>query len=134
MDFACTSSLRADIMERVTHSPAIVFEHYESFKMTYKDTANKCEEQGFKFTPMILDAHSGGWSHTARKVLSRVAQGVASCWGESRDAASLKIAQRISISLHRENVRAVLKRLVVQAPEAPASSGWAENQLEDLWQ
>ena len=38
---------------------------------------------------------------------------------------SLKFAQRISITLHRENARAILRRMA-QAPEVVLSSGWEE--------
>ena len=134
LDFACTSSMRADLMERVAASPTVVFEEYEAFKRSFKETDKECSDQGFRFTPMIMDAHGGGWSSTARAVLGWAAQGVAAVCGEATEAASLRTAQRISISLHRENACAVLRRLTPPCSDA-ISTGWGASQVEeDSWQ
>ena len=55
---------------------------------------------------------------------------------EEDTAASLRFAQRLSATLHRESARAILKRLVpVDSPAwAPSPEEWAgaEAQAEDL--
>ena len=133
LDFACTSALRADLMEHVASSPSVVFDAYENFKRTHNDTARCCEAQGFSFTPMILEAHGGGWSLSARRVLTRVAKGIAAVWREGDEVASLRIAQRISVSLHRENARAVLKRVARALPES-MDTGWGDAVAPSVWQ
>ena len=60
MDLACSSSMRADLMARTAESPTVVFEEYDAFKRSFKNTEKHCTDQGFQFTPMILDSHSGG--------------------------------------------------------------------------
>ena len=129
MDFACSSSMRADLVERTAESPTVVFEEYETFKRSFQHTDKQCTDQGFQFTPMILDAHSGAWSSSARAVLGWVAQGVAAVWGDSVEAVSLRVAQRISMSLHQENARAVLRRTTPPSPDV-AHSGWEEVVLD----
>ena len=133
LDFACTSALRADLIERVADNPSVVFDVYENFKRSHNDTARCCEAQGFSFTPMILEAHGGGWSRSARRVLTRVAKVVSAVWREGDEATSLRIAQRISISLHRENARAVLKRVARPLP-VTMDTGWGDAVALSTWQ
>ena len=59
---------------------------------------------------MVIEAHGGGWSKTARGVLDSIAKSVASTWNENNEIAALAIAQRLSVTLHRENARAVVRR------------------------
>jgi hypothetical protein len=84
---------------------------------------------------MVIEAHSGAWSATAREFFTRVAAGQAAQSSTSSDACSLMSAQRLSIALHRENARAVMKRMVAPAGETGHSrqSGWAfhDDNLED---
>ena len=92
----------------------------------FSDTGQLREAEDFQFTPMILEAHSGAWSPTARKVLDWLACGQSAAKGVPKEAVSLIIAQRLSIALHRENARAILKR--TSSPvTAPTPSGWASS-------
>ena len=131
LDFACTSGLRTDILSRVVSNPNVVFELYEDYKVNYKDTGQTCEAQGFNFTPMIMEASSGAWSPTARKVLDNVARGQSAAWSTAHNITSLRIAQRMSIALHRENARAIMKRMVPQTA-SPTPSGWAAYEEEGV--
>ena len=110
MDFACSSGLRGDLLITSASNPTAVFEQYERFKRQYKDTAQACNDAGFVFTPMVCESHSGAWAPAARRVLDKIAKGIASATGEDSEVASLRFAQRISMSLHRANARAILKR------------------------
>ena len=121
-DFACTSGLRSDLLARTVENPFSVFEAYEDFKRGHLDTERSCEEQGFAFQPMVLEAHAGAWSLAARRVLETVARGQAATWNEKHEAASLLIAQRLSAALHRENARAVMKRIAKCFEDVPRSS------------
>ena len=89
----------------------------ENFKAQYvasgetESTETLCRRQGFRFIPMVIEAHSGGWSKSARQTLDLVAKHVSACNNDEAEVASLSIAQRLSTTLHRESARAVLRRL-----------------------
>ena len=128
LDFACTSGLRSDMLQRTSASGNIVFDVYESAKRQHLDTESHCVANGFKFLPMVLESHGGGWSPLFRKTLDEITKRISSSSGE---VASLRVAQRISASLHRENARAVLRRLTPVSTTA-AASGWGSVVEEDL--
>ena len=73
-------------------------------------TDEACRRAGFEFIPMVMEAHGGGWGAGARAVIGKIASCVAAARSIDPAAASLEIAQRISVALHRENARAILKR------------------------
>ena len=67
----------------------------------------------------------------ARSVLDKLAKAQSAAWAEGQEPSSLRIAQRISCTLQRENARAVLRRLV--PPElSPAVGGWGEPEVEGV--
>ena len=90
---------------------------YESHKRNYTPagetgtTEEQCAHQGFAFIPMVLEAHSGGWGRTARQVLDIIVKQLSASWCDDAETASLRIAQRLSATLHKENARAILRRL-----------------------
>ena len=112
--------------------PGSVFEHYEHFKRSHKNTELVCRDQNLKFTPMILEAHGGGWSPTFRRMVDWIARSAAAANHETPAAVSLRIAQRIACSLQRENARAVLRRHA-DTQGAPETSAWAEIDSSDPW-
>ena len=116
LDLACTSGLRTDVLARSEDEPGAVFAFYEHLKNTYKNTAQECKHAGFSFTPLILEAHGGSWSPLARSRLDKMAKLQTAAWLEGHEPPSLRIAQRISCTLQRENARAVLRRLAHPAP------------------
>ena len=68
---------------------------------------------GASFRPLVLEACGGGWSSALRETVAWVAtESRAMCGsaGSTPSVVSLKIAQRISCTLQRENARAVLRR------------------------
>ena len=122
-DFAVTSALRADCFWSAINSPSAVFERYEEFKRSYKQTAAGCAAAGFRFVPFVVEAHAGAMSAGARGLLDWVARQAAAAQHLEAHTVSLRIAQRLSCSLHRENARAVLRRTTVQDPPAQPQ-GW----------
>ena len=83
---------------------------------------------------MVLEAHAGGWGKEARQVLDGLAKAIAATQPNSAESASLRIAQRLSITLQRENARAVLKRLAEHTHEDGDVVGLIEEpQAEHLW-
>jgi hypothetical protein len=119
LDFAVTSGLRSDLIQRVCTDPEHIFSQYAALKETYRDTGQKCRAQGFQFTPLIFESHGGSWSLAARRIFDFVAKQQQSVGEVGLQGASLKIAQRLSSTLHRENARAIFKRLAQQSPGTP---------------
>ena len=105
-DFAVTSALRTDLFREAIAAPDATFQRYERFKREYKDTANACMAAGFSFVPMVLESHSGAWSPKARAMLDWLAREQAATIHQSPEAVSLRMVQRLSWTLQRENVRA----------------------------
>ena len=124
LDFAVTSAMRSDLLREASGTPELVFERYNRFKREYRDTALSCQEVGVQFVPMVIEAHSGGWSPLARSQLAWIAQQAAAASNEEPALTALRMAQRISATLHRENARAILKRSAGLEPAGFLSS-WA---------
>ena len=131
LDFAVSSGMRADLFREASRTPEEVFARYERHKRQHLQTAQVCETAGFEFVPMVLEAHAGGWSTTVRGILDWIAQQVSATQNEEAHNVSLRIAQRMSCTLHRENARAVLRRTVVVDPP-PQLGGWGS--VGDVWQ
>ena len=89
-----------------------LFTKYEDSKCSYKDIKNMCLAQGITFIPMIIEAVGGGWCQTARGVWSELAKSTALATGEleTTNTCAVMLLQRLSMTLHRENARACLKR------------------------
>ena len=111
LDFAVTSGVRSDVVWQSGQEPEQLFDQYEQTKFTYKDTKNLCEAQGLEFTPLVFEAHGGGWSTKTRRVLDFLAKQQSSAGDYCKEGTGLRLAQRLSTSLHRENARAILKRV-----------------------
>ena len=124
LDFAVTSAMRGDLFRHAAEDPGKVFEQYNRYKREYKNTAEICKEAGFCFMPMVIEAHGGGWSPTARRVLAWLARQGAAANLEAPAAVSLRIAQRTSCILQRENARAILRRTAAEALAPAQPSGW----------
>ena len=124
LDFAITSAMRSDFLRRAVDIPESVFTDYDRRKREHIDTGQQFEAAGMKFIPMVVESHAGAWSPAARGVLDWIAAQAAASQHESHQLCSLRIAQRTSCTLHRENARAILRRLVVVEP-APPMGGWA---------
>ena len=115
LDFAVTSGLRSRYATLQDRSASLLA--YEDHKRTHLDTAALCAAEGLGFTPMVVEAVGGGWGPAAAKMFSELAKAKS---GESEDFVANQLYQRLGVILHRENARAVLKRVV------PRTSGSAE--------
>ena len=110
LDFAVTSGLRADMVQASAQDPASPTTSYEDFKRNHLHTARLCDEEGLGFTPMVMEAHGGSWGPAAQKVFSELAKSKSIIVGEPQDILLTQLHQNLSIILHRENARAILKR------------------------
>lgn len=131
MQFLCKTSFRFHLLliiisqelKAILSEPEkLAFMFLEDFKRNFRapgettTTEDQCRRRGLAFLPMVLEAHGGGFGKVAQNTLKTVASAGAAVWSEAVDAVSLRIAQRMSMILHRENARAILRRR--QVPEA----------------
>ena len=105
---------------------------YEERKRGYLDTAAQCEAASLDFEPFILEAHGGGFSAAARRVLAYVASSAAALAGEGVEERAASAAGGLSIALMRESARAVVRRLAPPRESAPSAcpGGWEEEAIE----
>jgi len=110
LDFACTSGLRSAVLAESANDAAAAVIAYEGFKEGYLDTKTACMAEGITFIPMIVDACGGGWGPQANAVWRKLAKTTALATGELASVVSSRMAQSLSLTLRRENARAVLRR------------------------
>ena len=129
IDFAVTSGMRSGLIATSADSPSAIWGQYEEFKRNYLSTEGACSEQDLSFLPFIVEAHGGGLGPTARRVVGHLARHGAAREGEAPEASAARLLRRISTSIHRENARAILRRLPTAAasPPAPTPEAWAED-------
>ena len=89
---------------------------YEGFKRSHLDTDRLCSEAGFGFNPMVVEAVGGAWGPAAVKVLNELAKSKSMISGEPVDLLRSQLYQSLGIILHRENARAVVKRMRTHTP------------------
>ena len=130
LNFACISGLCVPNLVNDDAEVSAIFCDYETYKKTYKDTEKQCEAQGIEFKPMVVEAHAGGMPPHLRKVIERIAEETAPLHFQEKEVVSLRIAQRISVSLQRETARAVLRRQRTDFDDVP-TSGWDAVPEED---
>ena len=93
----------------IDHTTTVV--EYENTKRNYLSTAAQCEERGLQFLPIVIEAHGGSWGPTAKEAFKVLCRENANFNGIDTSTASSDFAQRMSITLERENARAILRRL-----------------------
>ena len=73
---------------------------------------------------MIVEAVGGGWGRVARGVWSELAKTSALANGEleTNSSCAIMLQQRLSMTLHRENARACLRRVAPYSALAALSS------------
>ena len=130
LDFAVSSGMQSNLFSPVAETPGLVFCEYERMKREYKNTAQLCNDAGFAFSPVVFEAHAGGWSPIARATFDRLAKAQAASQNEDPSTVSLRIAQRISCALQRENARAILQRWVGIPDTSHLPGGWDEASAE----
>ena len=88
-----------------------------------------CSEVGLCFLPFVAEAHGGGFGPAARRVIGGVAKAAAARHNGEPEGQAASTMRRISISTHRENARAVLRRLPGASVPTPAAvpEVWAED-------
>ena len=92
---------------------------YEAFKCSHNQTEFDCQSAGISFIPMVVEADSGCWGPSAARVFSELAKRKACVSGEFRNTTLTHFYQNLGISLHRENARAILRRMANYSDPRP---------------
>ena len=93
-----------------TEDPAAALTAYEDHKRNHLHTARLCAEANIGFSPAVQEADGGSWSTSAQKVFSELAKNKAQLTGEPKDSLLRQLHENLSVSLHRDNARAIAKR------------------------
>ena len=65
LDFAVTSGLNQDVINASAVDSEAACRIYKDRKKSYRDTFSNCQQEGFTFVPMIVEAVGGGWGKEA---------------------------------------------------------------------
>ena len=87
----------------------LVFHEVETRKNSFQNTASQMAAFGATFRPLVLEACGGGGPKPCVRLSRGFPRAPRVASDTPRDV-SLRIAQRISCTLHRENARAILRR------------------------
>ena len=110
LDFAVTCGLRSDFVQRSAEDGSALVKAYEDFKRTHLNTEIICREEGISFIPVVCEADGGGWGPAAHRVWSELAKYKSIMTGEQVSIIVGRLLQSLSLVLHRENARAILRR------------------------
>jgi hypothetical protein len=83
---------------------------YEADKLADRATADRCAQQGFRLTPMIVET-LGGWGPAAQGVFKTLARITAERTGISDSVATRQLYEAFGIKLQRANARAIMARV-----------------------
>ena len=121
LDFAVTSGLRTDMLARSAADPHAAVNAYADTKRSFLNTAAQCEDAGITFIPMVADGAGGGWGDDATRVWTSLAKAIATNSGSDVSHVAAELYQSLSLILHREGARAVLRQLSGTA-DSPGSA------------
>ena len=110
-DLAVSSGMRSGVLAASAANGAHAAVAYEDRKRQHQATAAQCRAQGLQFVPCVAEACGGGWGPAAVKVWKALGALIAARGGQSPADATEQLLQSLSITLQRENARAVLRRL-----------------------
>ena len=110
LDFAITSGLRSDMVNRSAEDGSNATKAYEDVKRSYLQTESLCQEEGITFIPMICEADGGGWGPAAHKVWTDLAKHKSIISGETDSIIVNRLLQSLGLILHKENARSILRR------------------------
>ena len=120
MDFAVTSGLQIGSLDLSAADGGEAAALYSNRKRTHLSTAAHCAEEGVAFIPMVVEASGGAWTEEALAVLRLLARVSARLTGERPAVLAERFVQNLSITLHRANARANLRRASAGVQTDPA--------------
>ena len=109
-DLAVTSGLRTGATAGSAQEGGRSAADYEARKRAHQQTEASCDAAGIQFVPLVAEACAGGWAPTAVAAWKQVARAVAGRAGDSASVLVDRLQQSLSLTLQRENARAILRR------------------------
>ena len=109
-DLAVTSGMRQGCLAATVDSGGGPATHYEARKRRHLDTQAVCTAETLQFIPLVTEACGGSWGPTAVNTWRALAHALAAHSGEPSSVEMERLLQTLSITLQRENARAVLRR------------------------
>ena len=73
---------------------------------------------------MIVDGAGGGWGDDAQRIWSSIARAAATSTNEAVSSCAADLYQGLSLILHREGARAVLRRLPGEVDALSGALAW----------
>ena len=110
-DVAVTSGLRQGHLAASAADGSKASMDYEVRKCHHLDTLQACATEGLQFIPLVVEACGGGWGPTAFKTWRSLSAAIAARTSESSSVELQRLLQALGIALHRENARAIMRRL-----------------------
>ena len=110
-DVAVTSGLRQGHLAASAADGSKASMDYEVRKCHHLDTLQACATEGLQFIPFVVEACGGGWGPTALKTWRSLSAAIAARTSESSSVELQRLLQALGIALHRENARAIMRRL-----------------------
>ncbi|CAK9016518.1 unnamed protein product [Durusdinium trenchii] len=110
-DFAVSSGLRSGVLPSTVGHGGHAALVYEERKRMHQRTEAQCRAQGLQFLPIVAEGCAGGWGPTAMAVFRQLGSFLAARTGDSTSKMTEQLMQGLSITLQRENARAVVRRL-----------------------
>ena len=126
LDFAASSGLRVGSLGRSAIPDAgqlystAAAEDYAGRKRAFLNTEVHCNEEGFDFVAMVVEASGGGWTADARRVWYEIARTAARLTGDLVASKLEQYHQALPIPLHRANAIAIHRRTPVVFAVSPA--------------
>ena len=102
-DFAVTSGMQSEWLQRPADSVADIHEEYALRKREFQNTEAECSANRLRFRPLVIEAHGGGLSPDFRRAIDFLARRTSSMSPTCTESPSLRLAQRITLRLYAEN-------------------------------
>ena len=134
LDFAVTSGLKSDLIEHSCINNRFATEEYSTLKKNSLNMNEQCERNDLRLIPMVIEASAGSWGLEAENVWKILIKAIASTTGDKISMISSTLYQSLSITLHKSNARAILKRSPI-TPKlciAHEEAGWLLSEKQSL--
>ena len=118
LDFAVTSGLRDTVVRRSATDGTTAVCAYEDIKRSHLGTELACQSEGLTFIPVVVEADGGGWGPAAHKTWNQLAKHMSTMTGEDDSKIVVRLLQSLGLVLHRENARAIIRRLPMSTTQA----------------
>ena len=109
LDLAIINALGPNHWAQTALQEGSAAEAYDVFKRTRKDTEARCEQQGLRFWPVVME-HQGGMAKAADEAFSAIAKTVA--MKETKEQAAIKreMLERLAVILARCTAQRIARR------------------------